>query len=118
MPSEADRECRADALAVEPSIGSGLQCLMPSGYAGRQLYGMLRRQGLTDLTIEVHPLHSTSYAFTRQAAVFDETEAAALAAGAVSELQLREWRRSLEQGDAAGAFFSTLSQVMVSGRKP
>lgn len=92
--------------------------LMPSGYAGRQLYGLFRRQGLLDLTIEIHPLHSTSYAFARQAAVFDETEAAALAAGAISEAQLREWRRDLEQADAAGTFFSALSQVMVSGRKP
>ncbi|MDA8109043.1 MAG: methyltransferase domain-containing protein [Betaproteobacteria bacterium] len=90
---------------------------MPNGHAGRRLYGLFRRRGLEGLAIEVHPLHSTSYAFARAAAVFSETEAAALAAGLVDEAQLARWRGGLEHAEAEGTFFSTVSQIMVCGRK-
>jgi ubiquinone/menaquinone biosynthesis C-methylase UbiE len=88
-----------------------------NGYAGRQLYRLLRQQGLADIKIEVHPNWSTNYAFVRQVTLQPEVEREALAAGIVTEEEVTRLRRDFEQADAAGMFFACANQVLVVGRK-
>jgi ubiquinone/menaquinone biosynthesis C-methylase UbiE len=89
-----------------------------NGYAGRQLYRLLKQQGLVDVNIEVFSNWSTNYAFARQVTVQPDVERVALAAGIVTEEELRRLHAQYEQADAAGLFFGCANQMLVVGRKP
>lgn len=108
--TEGDIERRLVRIHAERGI--------QNGYSGRQLYRFFKQQGLTEVTVEVHPLLVTDYTFARQSALPDETERIALATGTVTAEELQRWRTSLEQSDAIGAFYSSVNQVIVAGRKP
>jgi ubiquinone/menaquinone biosynthesis C-methylase UbiE len=86
--------------------------------AGRQLYRLFKQRGLVDLVIEMCPIYVTDYAAGRRGASFDQVEEGALAAGWVTEEELRRWHASLEQADADGVFFASSTQTLVAGRKP
>ncbi|MHC4192432.1 MAG: methyltransferase domain-containing protein [Planctomycetota bacterium] len=88
-----------------------------NGYAGRQLYRLLKRQRLENITVELFPLFSTNYAFTRQGSLLNETEREALASGVITSEELQRWCTSLEKADAEGVFFGSVTQIMVAGRK-
>jgi SAM-dependent methyltransferase len=92
-------------------------CIL-NGFAGRQLYRLFKQQRLQDVSIEMCPISVTDYGVARRAALLDEVERDALAAGIVTANELQRWHRSLEQADAQGMYFSSVNQVMVSGRKP
>jgi ubiquinone/menaquinone biosynthesis C-methylase UbiE len=89
-----------------------------NGYAGRRLYRLLKEQALQDLHVEAYTNWSTDYAFTRRVTVQDDVERAALAAGLVTEEEVRRLRTQLEKADAEGVFFGAANQMMVVGRKP
>ncbi len=89
-----------------------------NGYAGRQLYRLIKRSGLTDIAIDVFPTFIASLAIGRQVVRLDETEKAALAAGIINEIELSRWRAALEQLDSEGVFFLNGNMVMVYGIKP
>ena len=91
---------------------------MKSGYVGRQLYGLFRRQQLTDIAVELRPLYMIDYSSCRYGCHLDVVEADALAARVISEQELQRWRQSLEEAQAAGAFYSHVMGVLVAGRKP
>jgi ubiquinone/menaquinone biosynthesis C-methylase UbiE len=88
-----------------------------NGYAGRQLYRLLKQNGAVDLKIEVYTNWSTDYAFTRQVTLLPEVERVALTAGIVSEEELQRWHSQCEKADAAGLFFGSANQMLVVGRK-
>jgi ubiquinone/menaquinone biosynthesis C-methylase UbiE len=89
-----------------------------NGYAGRQLYRLYKEQGLVDLAVEMCPIYVTDHAVDRRGAMWDEVEEGALAAGRVTAGELRRWHASLEQADAQGVYFASLTQTLVAGRKP
>ena len=91
--------------------------LFRNGYSGRRLYRMFRLRRLAEVAVELHPFPLTDYTFTRAAAFFEETEAAARAAGAVTADELRRWRAALERDHAEQTFFASVTLVMASGRK-
>jgi SAM-dependent methyltransferase len=64
------------------------------------------------------PFPITDYRDIRYGALLDEVERDALAAGVVTGDELESWRMSLEQADAEGVFFCSVSQVLVAGQKP
>lgn len=88
-----------------------------NGYSGRQLYRLFKRQGMSDILIEMFPFYSTDYALARRAMVADTTEQEAVKAGIITEDELRRWHTDLEEADAEGVFFCSLSQMLVAGRK-
>lgn len=87
-----------------------------SGYVARHLYGMFRRAGLLDVSVEVSPQPFLSYPLARLGWL-DEVERLALAAGVVTEEALARWRADLEDAEQAGAFFASLNHILVVGRK-
>ncbi len=89
-----------------------------NGYAGRQLYRLLKREGLTELSIEVYPNWSTDYVFTRHVTLLPEVERIALEANIVTEEELQRWHAALEKAHAEGVFFGCANQMLVVGRKP
>lgn len=87
-----------------------------SGYAGRQLPRLFRRQGLADLHLEVFPLVIQDYAAACELAGLDRLEAHAAAEGLLSEAELRGWRAGLARAEADGEFFLSLNLVLIAGR--
>lgn len=90
--------------------------LLNNGYAGRQLYGLFKRQRLVDVTVEIRPIYLTNYPLARYAGLLDPTEREALATGLVTEEELHRWRQSLERAEAEGSFFAQVNTVLVAGR--
>lgn len=95
-----------------------LEHLVQSGYVGRQIYGLFRRQQFTDISVELRPLYFTDYSVGRYGSHLEVLETDALAAQVITEQELQRWRQSLERAQAEGAFYSHVLGVLVSGRTP
>lgn len=96
----------------------GAEHCLHNGYAGRRLWRLFRQHGLEDLSVGVQASYATEYATFRSVACADMVERAALAAGAVSAEELRRFQVSLEDAERAGAFFCSVSTVILAGRVP
>jgi hypothetical protein len=68
------------------------------------------------VSVEVLPVMVTACDAARYAALRDETEPEAAAAGLVTADELERWHASLEPADADGASFAYASTVLVAGR--
>lgn len=88
-----------------------------SGYVARHLYGMFRRLGLVDVSVEISPQSFLSYPLVRLGWL-DEVEPRALAAGVVTEDELSRWHADLAEAEQAEAFFASLNHVLVVGSTP
>jgi hypothetical protein len=95
-----------------------LEHLVTSGYIGRQLYGLFRRQQFTEIAVELRPIYMTDYALGRYGSHLDVLEADALAANVITKEEHHRWRQSLEQAQAQGAFYCHVIGVLVAGRTP
>ena len=91
---------------------------LPNGFAGRRLYGLLRRAGLAEVEVTVFPVVLTDYEEARRLGQFEEAAERAVASGAVSPEELARLRRSLDEAQAAGAFFGTSTLVLAAGTRP
>lgn len=89
-----------------------------NGYAGRQLYRLLKRQHLTDILIEMLPGYFTDYALAKQVIGPAELAQEALQHGVITEEEAQRWKASLSQAAAEGVFFASITGVLVAGRKP
>ncbi len=108
--SEADIERRLVRFFAEKQL--------LNGFSGRHLYHLFKQQNLTDVTVELCPLYVTSYSLARQLiTLFNTTEPIALGEGIVTEGEIQRWHASLEQADSHDAFFCSVTQVLVVGRK-
>jgi ubiquinone/menaquinone biosynthesis C-methylase UbiE len=87
-------------------------------YAGRQLYRLFKQHGLVDVSTDVLPIVFTDLASARFLVRLDERADKACEAGVITRDELERFRTSVEQADAAGAFFSQGNQVTAIGRKP
>jgi len=87
----------------------------PNGYAGRQLYGLVRRSGLSDVTCEVIPIVQTQLSQTPFGNWLREE---ALKAGIASEDELNTWRDELEKRSEKNEFFCSVNMVVAAGKKP
>ena len=89
-----------------------------NGYAGRQLYGLFKRQQLAEMTVEHPVLSFTNYALFRSLVLTERIEHDALAASLLTEEELQRWRQSLEEAASSDTFFAHLLCVLVAGRNP
>jgi len=89
-----------------------------NGYAGRQLYRLLRRQQLTDILIELVPLYFTDYRLAEQVIGPAALAQEALRRGVITTEEAHRWTTSLAQADAEGVFFASMHGVLIAGCKP
>ena len=106
---EVDIERRIARVLAELSL--------PNGYAGRQLFRLVRQQRLMDVTIELVPVAITNYALARQVGQLDAVERHALRSAAITPDELRRWHAQLEEADHDDAFFASASLFIAAGRK-
>ena len=89
-----------------------------NGYAGRQLYRLLRQQNLSDLVVDIFPVYVTDYQLARLFMVADRTEKEALESGYATPEELQRLNDSLQQADDEGVFFGYGVMLTVAGANP
>jgi len=92
--------------------------IVNNGYSGRQLYRLLRRQGLMDVMVQICGIPFTDYAFARKAMIMDRAEREAVVSGALTGQDLDLLHAGWEQANGDAVFFASLSMILVAGRKP
>ncbi len=107
--AEVDIERRLARVRAERHLNNG--------YAGRQLYGLFKRQQFAEITVEIHPVSFTDYALLRYASLMDAVERDARASGLVTEEELHRWQQNLEEAETTRTFFAHVASVLVAGRK-
>jgi ubiquinone/menaquinone biosynthesis C-methylase UbiE len=88
-----------------------------NGWAGRRLFGLFRRSGLTNVELITETLCLTQWRSADSVLGVTTQTNRAVKAGAVSEKDARRWLDSLEERDAAGCFFSSICGLGVRGQK-
>ena len=88
-----------------------------NGWIGRQLVGLFKQQGLTEIGVEPVNLTSTNLEGANRAWGFRMHAARAVSDGVVSADEAEHWLSDLEARDRSGRFFGALSGFMVRGRK-
>lgn len=89
-----------------------------NGYAGRQLFRLLKQHQATDLEVTVYPIVWTDYeAFRATSFALNNFEDRAVAAGAVDRQELRRFTATLEEAQAEGVFFASGCLILVAGSK-
>ena len=89
-----------------------------SGYSGRRLYPLFKQQGLVDVSVQVRGVPFTDYAFARQTLLMDRVEREAMASGVAGVQDVDRLHTCWEEANADGAFFASVSMMLVSGLKP
>ena len=87
-------------------------------YAGRKLYRLAVLAGLVEVTMRISPLSGHSLDMWRYGIKSADVEAAALAAGAVTQEELDRHNASQERLDRMGAFYASANFITVVSRKP
>ena len=104
-------------LEVERQLARvGAERALNNGYSGRCLFRLFKEHRLTDVSLEIFPLHSTDLALWRYLARQDEVEEKAVADGIYSREDLQHWRTTLQQADRRKVFFASVNMIMISGR--
>jgi len=93
------------------------ECYMHNGYSGRQLYRQFKGRNLMDISVEMFPNYVLSYAIAQESGIMEKAAQEALAAGVLTDDELRRFHEGLEEADAKGLFFASFSMIMVAGRK-
>jgi len=108
--SEIETERRYTRLFV--------QQMLNNGFSGRQLYRMFKQRGLAEVSVQMCGVPLTDYAFARQLWIMDRFESEAMASGVIAVGDLNRLHTDWEQANDNGAFFASMSMILVSGRKP
>jgi len=90
---------------------------IPSGWAGRSLYGAFRAAGLAEVSAEPMNLVITDLPLAKKIFDLETTVSLAVKAGVVSSKEAEAWAEAQVRADAAGQFFSSLSFYLVTGTK-
>jgi len=88
-----------------------------NGWAGRQLPGLFKSEGLADIAAVPVNLVLTSYAMAREVFALDAAITEMLSCGAASAVELEVWSESLSKADAAGKFFAAATGFIVHGTR-
>jgi ubiquinone/menaquinone biosynthesis C-methylase UbiE len=87
-------------------------------YAGRQLYRLAITAGLADVEVHVTPIVIHDLDMARYQMKTADVEAAALAAGGLTQAEIDRVHASVERAAEQDAFYCCFNTVTVVGRKP
>lgn len=90
---------------------------IPSGWAGRTLYGAFRAAGLSEVSVEPMNLMINDLPLAKKIFDLETTVSIAVRAGVVSTREAENWQKEQEHAHAAGQFFSSLTFYLVTGTK-
>jgi len=96
-----------------------LDAAVPQPWIGRQLFGLFRRVGLTDVRVVPHAIclsGAAGFAVYRQ--LNEGTIARAMRAGHITPAEVGAWWAALNWAAAAEAFFSANLGFIAVGKKP
>jgi hypothetical protein len=91
--------------------------MFKNGYIGRQLYRLFKEENLADIVVTIFPIFSTDYMLTRYIALLDKIENEAISTGIITDEELKHWHNNLERLNNEGIFFSSITMVLIAGRK-
>ena len=91
--------------------------LVTNGYAADQFYRRLRERGC-EVEIHIYPHTHTSYDTFRYANHNDRLEQDAIAAGLMTEAEVKQFDAEQRQRDAEGTFFASGAMLTAVGQKP
>lgn len=90
-----------------------------NGFAGRQLFRLLKQHGTADIQVSVFPIIWTDYALFRQTSfALNRFEEMAVASGTVTKAALKRFTDSLASANAKGIFFASGSIMLATGYRP
>ena len=108
----------SDEIDIERRLVRFLaESFLHNGYSGRKLYRLFKQQHLADISFEVFPMATPSYALARQGTLAERIEQEALKAGVITSDELNRWQTGLEQADSEGVYFSSVNIMLLAGRK-
>lgn len=115
----ASISCDTDEIDTERQLARfRAEKVLRNGYAGRRLFRQFKSNQLTNISVDIFPLHTDDMDLFRFLAQHDTVEQQARAAGALSQDKLNAWRSDLEQRKHAASFFGSINIIMAAGRKP
>jgi ubiquinone/menaquinone biosynthesis C-methylase UbiE len=88
-----------------------------NGFSGRQLYRLFMQQGLEVVNLEANTLFFTNYPLMRQVVGIDEVETEASTSGLLSQSELSHWHIAMEEAQAKGWFFASVTGILITGKK-
>lgn len=106
-----DRETTEVVLAEVASVTR-------NSWMGRQLYGLVQRAGLCDITVSAFAGAITEKPVADRLLYLAGGLEHARESGKVSRAAAGHWEEALERGAAAGYFFSSITLFIVAGTRP
>lgn len=85
----------------------------PSGFAGRQFYGLLRRNGVSILEVEVKPILMFDF---NETPLKQWLTKEALDNNIATKTELDSWNAELVEKTEKNEFFSSANMILISGR--
>jgi ubiquinone/menaquinone biosynthesis C-methylase UbiE len=89
--------------------------LRPDGFAGRKLFGLFKRQGLSEVTVEVLPVTA---AHVKDTALGGRLLEAAVRAGEATSEETSRFSEELARLSERGEFYCCVNMIIVAGTKP
>ena len=88
--------------------------MRPNGYAGRNLFALLKEANFHEVNVDIFPMVSYSVAQTPFGAWLSKE---ALAHNIATKEEIEKWQSTLASLEAQGKFYSCVNMVVVSGVK-
>ncbi|HEY7773766.1 MAG TPA: methyltransferase domain-containing protein [Marinagarivorans sp.] len=93
--------------------------LRPNGYAGRQLFSLMRTAGFIDVDIHIEPLIHTTLDAVPLAWLYKEAKQGEHKLGNLATpTELDDWWHEVQSANENGTFFCTVNMVVVTGDVP
>ncbi len=92
--------------------------MLPSGFSGRNLPGQFHELGLENINVSVEAFYVNDPNVWRLIVQAEQIEQSAIANGIVSQQEIAQWHKDIEQQFEAGKFHATLCLTMVVGTVP
>jgi len=89
-----------------------------SGWIGRQLGGLFKSLGLTDVFVSADVFVVTDFSLANKLWRLRDTAGQAVKIGAISEQEASDWIAQLEEADSKGLFFGCVTGFAAVGQKP
>ena len=114
----ASVSCDSDETETERKLARfRAEHILNNGYSARKLVRQFKAKRLTDINLEIFPLHTANMDLFHFLTLQDTVDQQALATGAVTEVMLNTWRADLDRRKRDGVFFGSVNIIMVAGRK-